>query len=233
MTWIKLDDGFVENPKVGALSDRAFRLHVAALCYAGKHLTNGVISTKTSEKLALLIDLRRRNRILTELEQAGLWLPIERGWEVKDYLQYNLSKEEVEAERAKARERMRLRRTGVPPNSSPEVQPNVRQNRSPERSGTHARGALDPEETSPKKVSSGVTVSEEAPPTASLDVPPTANGEVDLSEWQDALRYVRDGGWRLDQPLLCGKLLHEFGCNDPNALMGLCRVGRELTEARG
>lgn len=36
MTWVKLDDGFTDHPKVVGLSDRAFRTHVRALCYCGR-----------------------------------------------------------------------------------------------------------------------------------------------------------------------------------------------------
>ena len=43
MAWLRIDDGFVEHPKVYDLSDRSFRLHVAAHCYSARNLTDGVL----------------------------------------------------------------------------------------------------------------------------------------------------------------------------------------------
>lgn len=36
MTCVKLDDAFADHPKVVGLTDRAFRVHVRALCYCGR-----------------------------------------------------------------------------------------------------------------------------------------------------------------------------------------------------
>jgi hypothetical protein len=110
VTWVKLDDGFPENSKVSALSDRAFRFHVTALCQCGKHLTDGRISTKRAAKVAQLLELRRWNTVVTQLVDARLWQTTEDGWVIKDFLQYNLSKAEVEAKREQTRERQRRHR---------------------------------------------------------------------------------------------------------------------------
>lgn len=42
MTWVQIDDDYPDHPKVIGLSDAAFRLHVRALCYCNRHLTDGV-----------------------------------------------------------------------------------------------------------------------------------------------------------------------------------------------
>jgi hypothetical protein len=43
MPYLALDDNFAHNPKV-RLTDRAFRLHVVALCHCSQHLTDGFVS---------------------------------------------------------------------------------------------------------------------------------------------------------------------------------------------
>ena len=41
MTWLRIDDAMVDHPKIIGLSDGAFRLHITALCYCARHLTDG------------------------------------------------------------------------------------------------------------------------------------------------------------------------------------------------
>jgi hypothetical protein len=97
VTWVKLDDGFPESPKVIGLSDKAFRVHVRALCYCSQHLTDGwVPSAKALEWGA---------KSVAELIDARLWLPHVTGYAIHDFLDYNPSSESVKNERRKARER--------------------------------------------------------------------------------------------------------------------------------
>lgn len=100
MAWVKLDDNFPTNRKVVELGADAFRLYVEALCYCGSNLTDGHL---TPSALRRLWEPDRA----TELVAAGLWLQVEDGYEVKDYLKYNPSREQVETEREKAAERKR------------------------------------------------------------------------------------------------------------------------------
>lgn len=44
MSWVRLDDGFADHPKIAALDDRAFRIHIWALCYSARHLTDGFLA---------------------------------------------------------------------------------------------------------------------------------------------------------------------------------------------
>lgn len=37
MSWVRLDDKFADHPKVIRLSDKAFRIHVWAMCYCAQH----------------------------------------------------------------------------------------------------------------------------------------------------------------------------------------------------
>lgn len=109
MTWVRMDDDFPMHRKVRPLSDGAFRLHVSALCWSAKHLTDGYIP---EADLPLASDVRVPRRRVKELEQRGLWHRTERGWLVNDFLEYNDSAEEVKAKRERAAERQRRSRAG-------------------------------------------------------------------------------------------------------------------------
>lgn len=98
MPWVKLDDGFADNLKVGGLSDRAFRAHVEALCYCARNLTDGLISTPYVKRM-------RWTRQATELQSAKLWDVDPEGYRIHDYLLYNPSRAQVMEDREIARRR--------------------------------------------------------------------------------------------------------------------------------
>lgn len=144
MPWVKLDDSFPDNPKVDGLTSDAFRLYVSALCYAGRHLTDGFVE---AARVPRLIPRFRRSH-LNELVAAGLWLEVPGGWEIHDYLDYNPSAGKVKAERAAAAERMKKRR-------SSERSPEHPRERSPVRSGGRSPSPTRPDrERVGKKVTS-------------------------------------------------------------------------------
>jgi hypothetical protein len=93
--WVKLDDGMPDNLKVGPLSDRAFRLHITALCFCGQQLTDGQVPTWWIE---------RRGADPKELVDAELWTANAGGWEIHDFLVYNPSRAEVQGKREYALE---------------------------------------------------------------------------------------------------------------------------------
>lgn len=96
MTWIKLDDGFPQNPKIVGLSDHSFRLYVSALCYSGKYLTDGFIPQAIINQLG----------DATELLEMGLWEETLGGIQVINYTEYQTPKAEVEKKREANRERV-------------------------------------------------------------------------------------------------------------------------------
>ena len=101
MSWVKIDDGFVEHPKVDALSDRAFRLHVAALCYCSRNLTDGLLSPKAVKVLAAIVSAPRVARNIIELVGAGLWVANgDDSYRIHAYLEHNPDAEEVKRKRA-------------------------------------------------------------------------------------------------------------------------------------
>lgn len=114
MPWVRLDDRFPSHRKVALLSDRAFRLHVSAICWCAENLTDGYIGDR---ELPLVARLRNAKTVAQQLVDAGLWDRADDGWMVHDYLDYNPSRDQVLAERkknAERQERFRRRKSGKP-----------------------------------------------------------------------------------------------------------------------
>jgi hypothetical protein len=99
MTWVKIDDTFPDHPRVVGLTDAAFRTHVAGLCYSARYLTDGSIPTSALRSIGT-------RKAATELEEAGIWARSDHGWLIRDYLDYNPSRADVEDKREAARVRM-------------------------------------------------------------------------------------------------------------------------------
>jgi hypothetical protein len=100
MVWVKLDDSFASHPKVIGISDSALRSHIAAMCHAGRYLTDGFVHDPVIATFATL-------EIRAELVRAGLWVEGEGGILIHDFLTYNFSRAQVEAKRAADAERQR------------------------------------------------------------------------------------------------------------------------------
>jgi hypothetical protein len=96
MPWVKLDDRFPSHRKIALLSDRAFRLHVSALCWASENLTEGKI---LETELRVIAHVRGAKTAAKELEDRQLWDRIDGGWVIHDFLEYNPDRAKVQAER--------------------------------------------------------------------------------------------------------------------------------------
>lgn len=106
MPYLNIDDNFADHPKIEGLSDGAFRLHVAAMCYAAKFLTDGAIPALRVPRLAP----RYKPALLKELLKAGLWIEHDQDYRIHDFLDWNKPRGWWEKERAAAAERQRVHR---------------------------------------------------------------------------------------------------------------------------
>lgn len=115
MSWVKLDDSFFENPKISILSDPAKVAYLEGLTYCAKELTDGFVPHKRA------VGFAGKPRIVQELV-PHLWEPVDGGFRVHDYLQYQKTRAEVLAERDAARQRMSGVRSGnVRPNNDTNI----------------------------------------------------------------------------------------------------------------
>ncbi len=105
VTYLLLEGEFAENKKIQALSDKAFRLHVAALCLTARNLKDGAISEIDLRILGANVDLERPKRVVNALVTAGLWETNGHGWKIHDYLEHNPSRADILRKRALTRRR--------------------------------------------------------------------------------------------------------------------------------
>jgi hypothetical protein len=110
MTWVKLDDGFPDHPKVLKVGGAAAWLYVSGLCYCGRFLTDGFIPSTALPKLT---DAKAPQLLAAKLVEAGMWETAVDGWSVHDYGKYQRTKERVTAQREAASRRQSRKRHGV------------------------------------------------------------------------------------------------------------------------
>lgn len=72
MTWVRLDDGHQDHPKIAPLSDRAYRLWVRAIAYSNRYGLDGVL--RVAEIRRISGEIMARKRHADGLIAAGLWL---------------------------------------------------------------------------------------------------------------------------------------------------------------
>lgn len=128
MSWVKLDDGILGNPKITRVGPIGFALHVAAIVYCARNLTDGFVpygqarhllgvqwtedtdsgiriqSLAMTSGMAGSDGLEVVEHMIKLLCTVGLWERVEHGYMVHDYLVYNPSREQVLAEREANRE---------------------------------------------------------------------------------------------------------------------------------
>jgi hypothetical protein len=137
MTWVKLDDQFPDHPKVVKAGPLAGWLHICGIAYCNRYLTDGFIPRSIAHRLTdfqnIGLTLAGNEMVAIGddvdcawmaqvLVSVGLWKKSRDGYTIHDYLDYQPSKAEVEADREAARARMkdlrgRRRSQNVPANS--------------------------------------------------------------------------------------------------------------------
>lgn len=95
MAWVKLDDAMPHHPKVMAAGVQGFALDVAALCYANKHMTDGLILRGALP--AVLPSLPNPKKWAARLVEVGRWEQVDEGWRISGYEEYQPTKAEQKA----------------------------------------------------------------------------------------------------------------------------------------
>lgn len=103
MSWLRMEDDFVEDPDILALSSDAIVLHLSGLCYCARQETDGAVPGHALPILSRFSNPRTK-RLIGELEKVGLWQENGTGWAIRNYLKYNPSHSSLE-EKRKAKQR--------------------------------------------------------------------------------------------------------------------------------
>jgi hypothetical protein len=139
MGWFKIDNTMPEHPKVLAAGPTAAWLHVCALAYCDRNLTDGHVP---DAKLTRLASVRNAKAHAKRLVEVGLWSVSEGGFQIHDYLTHQRSKAETEGQRAATRERVKRHRNAV---TQANVTPSVTPLRREESSSLQVKNVPDPE----------------------------------------------------------------------------------------
>ncbi|MDT0302935.1 hypothetical protein [Streptomonospora wellingtoniae] len=122
MAWVRLSDDFYDHPKFDKAGSLGIALFAAGLAWCNRNLTDGFIPRKTALRLLDFEDVVEavrnadRNAVTNVTDNAaltpaiarntvqllvdtGLWHEVEGGYEVHDYLDYQGSREQIEAGR--------------------------------------------------------------------------------------------------------------------------------------
>lgn len=130
MSWVRIDDGFTDHPKIARIGPIGAWIQLQALCYCNKNLTDGFVPFGIARSFAgrnQRVD--ERNRVwetgehsgmqgkdmadvdwLQLLCDAGVWEPVPGGYRIHDFDDYQPSKAEVLKERERWVERKRRSR---------------------------------------------------------------------------------------------------------------------------
>ncbi len=108
MTWFRLDDNWHTNPKILRCSPNARLLYIVGLSHASNNLTDGHLEEAVIPLLHFYAGSTQEH--IDELVEQGLWKHFDDGYGIKDYLEYQTSKAEVERRRGRDAQRKRRAR---------------------------------------------------------------------------------------------------------------------------
>ena len=101
--WVKVMNAIGTHPKFLAAGDRAGWLYVCALGYCNEHLTDGFIPAPALTVISPTTPQPKQRA--KELVDVGLWVEVEGGWVVHDYLSVQSSAASVRERRQKDADR--------------------------------------------------------------------------------------------------------------------------------
>lgn len=115
MSWVKIDDGAPDNPKLLKAGAEACWLWVCALAYCNRQTKR--VGFIPDAKVSVLYPVKNAERLASRLVECGLWERDEGGYQVHDYLEFQPSADlraaRAEAGRTGGRNSGEARRTKV------------------------------------------------------------------------------------------------------------------------
>lgn len=182
---------FWRNPRVRALSDSAIACYCMALSYACDQLNDGTLSADE----ALAMCARGKKAAIRELVAAGFWDEAGAGYTITNYLEHNLSREDIEAKRREASEHGK--RGGRP---KADANQNGKGTLSPTIRGTLTQTETHVERTKKEPLPLRGDAAEDSPPLSlpdrvarQLDLTPTPGSVARLLELLSALHCSPTG----------------------------------------
>lgn len=91
MAWVRFDDGFFRHPKVVAAGRDARDMYTSSIFYANQNLTDGFVPEGALRIIAADAGVSSHNKAVKALLREGLWIEANGGYEIHDYLDYQVS----------------------------------------------------------------------------------------------------------------------------------------------
>lgn len=101
MGWVRFDDAAEDHPKFLRAGLAAEGLHKRAACYSARHLTDGFVPAEWVDRSTYNLKPREKRELIAALLRERLFEEADGGFLVHDYLDYNPSRADVLARRAK------------------------------------------------------------------------------------------------------------------------------------
>jgi hypothetical protein len=100
--WLKVKARMPMNQKVIALSDAAFRLYFSVACWCCDEVNDGRLGLHVPSGMPKAPPPKKLPDVIKELVNSGLWKPLPdgAGYEINDFLKYNMSRAQWEAKKA-------------------------------------------------------------------------------------------------------------------------------------
>lgn len=105
MAWVRFDDGFFRHPKVVAAGRDARDVFMASVCYANANLTDGFIPEGALRMIAADAGINSHTKAVKSLLSNRLWFVTDGGYQIHDYLDYQVSAASVTASQSSNRKR--------------------------------------------------------------------------------------------------------------------------------
>lgn len=117
MGWARMDDGYMDHPKIMDAGPWAELLDRRAIEHCAKYETDGLVSKSGLRRISR--DIPKVPQRVLSLIECGRWSLNETGgWLVHDFLEFNPSKEEKQTQREQGRERQRRWKANAVTNAS-------------------------------------------------------------------------------------------------------------------
>jgi hypothetical protein len=201
MPWVRKEDTYPRHRKIRRLNDAQYRMHDEAIHWCAEHLTDGHVPADELDDVTVVKNPRRH---VPTLIQRGLWhaaghdcprclQPSDpKGWVIHDYLEYNPTRLEVQAERARKREAGRrggrasaaVRRASQSVPEVPEAE--GKQAASAPASALLSEGAEHPSRPDPTRTRRTPPAGAATAPITALGIPEeTTTAQTIVGEWID------------------------------------------------
>ena len=105
MAWTRIDGLFLKNPKIQRAGVYGMALYISGLIHCNNSMTDGFIDEALLPGLCGDAFQTPGKKIAQKLVEVGLWLEVDGGYMVNDFLDFNRSKDQIEIinqKRAKA-----------------------------------------------------------------------------------------------------------------------------------